>query len=78
MRTKMGYEWYGLLAAELDRAEQATIAWHASEPRIWSRMLGWVYIGFGVRHWRARLGRRIAQENAGPVVAQAVDHAVGV
>jgi hypothetical protein len=49
---------------EVDRAEQAAIAWHASEPRIWSRMLRWLLTGFYFRTWRRRAEQRAAQAQA--------------
>ena len=48
MRIRMGDDWYGDLRALLDRAEAANAAWHAGEPRIWSRLLRWIESGFGL------------------------------
>jgi hypothetical protein len=65
MREKMGAEWFESVEHELDLAEQDTIAWHASEPRIWARMLGWLFTGFHVRSWRRRARQRIEDGREG-------------
>jgi hypothetical protein len=40
MRPEMGDAWFDHLSSLLNRTESATQAWHDSEPRIWSRLLG--------------------------------------
>ncbi len=46
MRTQMGDEWYYELTGLVDRAEESNARWHASEPRIWSRILRLIVAGF--------------------------------
>ena len=55
MRETLGWEWYERLVAELDLAEQDAIAWHASEPRVWARMLTWTAIALQPGSWGRRL-----------------------
>lgn len=38
MRARMGDAWVGWLRTTLDRGEAEASAWHAGEPRIWSRL----------------------------------------
>jgi hypothetical protein len=52
MRAAMGDQWLAALRSTLDRAEAATRAWHAGEPRVWSRLVR------GLQH---TLGRRRVQ-----------------
>lgn len=40
MQATFGPEWFERLQSLLAETEAATLAWHASEPRIWSRLLG--------------------------------------
>lgn len=54
MAAKFGPEWVAELRTLLDDAERAASEWHALEPRIWSRMLRWLWSGFGIpkfQHW---------------------------
>jgi hypothetical protein len=39
MRASKGGRWLDTLIATLDRAEVETLTWHASEPRVWSRLV---------------------------------------
>ncbi len=55
MRAVLGDAWVAELYATLDACEAATAAWHAGEPRIWSRLVVGVRSGFGVRTWPDRL-----------------------
>jgi hypothetical protein len=48
MRLAKGDVWLAELDELLDETERATMAWHASEPRIWSRLLRGLWSGFGV------------------------------
>ncbi len=57
MRSAMGDDWYERLLDEIDHAEQTAIAWHASEPRVWARMVGWFMTGFGTRTIGPRVQR---------------------
>ncbi len=56
----LGADGLAALRAELDAAEAATAAWHATEPRLWGRLLGGLRIGFDVRSWRGRASARLA------------------
>ncbi len=49
MAERMGLEWLASLESQIDAAETASDAWHAMEPRLWSRALRFVYSGFGLR-----------------------------
>jgi undecaprenyl-diphosphatase len=75
MQAKLGDEWLADLATQLDRAETAANGWHASEPRIWSRLLTGLWSGFGITTWPARSRARLAgsQEKALGWMADAVD-----
>ncbi len=42
IRATKGQPWLDDLLATLDQAEAETIAWHASEPRVWSRLVRWL------------------------------------
>jgi membrane-associated phospholipid phosphatase len=64
MRAQMGDDWYWTVRREVDRAEQTAIAWHSSEPRIWSRILRWLFTGFYFRTWRRRAEQRAAMAEA--------------
>lgn len=50
MRQKLGEQWLAETRTLLDRTEVATAEWHATEPRVWSRMLRGLLGGFGIRH----------------------------
>ncbi|MFN0095797.1 MAG: phosphatase PAP2 family protein [Dehalococcoidia bacterium] len=65
IRAKLGDAWLASLRHELDLAEQTAVAWHMSEPRVWSRAVRWMWAGFGIpvlgrrlRHTRASAGDR--------------------
>jgi hypothetical protein len=60
MRAKMGDLWVARLHDTIDAADSATCAWHASEPRLWNRLLTGIVTGFGVRTWPTRLRVRFA------------------
>lgn len=48
MVAKFGSTWVAELRAVLDDAERTAMEWHRLEPRIWSRMLRWLWSGFGI------------------------------
>lgn len=75
MRIAMGARWYYQLESSLNRANATANAWHASEPRIWSRILKAVWSGFYVRTWRSRAEARVAggQQKATAWLNEAVD-----
>ena len=60
MRAALGDARFADLLATLDAAEAAAEAWHASEPRLWGRLLRAVRHGFYVRTWKARGQARLA------------------
>jgi hypothetical protein len=59
MRAALGDARFAELLATLDAAEAAAGAWHASEPRLWGRLLRSVRHGFYVRTWKARAQARL-------------------
>ncbi len=59
MRVALGADGFAELRATLERAERATAAWHAGEPRIWSRTLKAAWHGFYVRSWPERVRARV-------------------
>jgi membrane-associated phospholipid phosphatase len=75
MRIAMGTRWYYELERTLNRADASADAWHASEPRIWSRVLKAAWSGFYVRSWRSRIEARVAggQQKATTWLNEAVD-----
>lgn len=75
MQARHGDAWLAELQAQVTRAENTANAWHASEPRIWSRILKGFWTGFGVKTWPSRLRARLAgsQEKALGWMADAVD-----
>lgn len=75
MRAQHGDAWLAELEAQVTRAESAANAWHAGEPRIWSRIVKGFWTGFGVKTWPARVRARLAgsQEKALGWMADAVD-----
>jgi undecaprenyl-diphosphatase len=60
MRAQMGDAWLADLQARIDAAETATAEWHASEPRIWSKLLSGLWTGFGIRTWRSRATAKLS------------------
>ncbi len=58
MRTAKGDEWFETLQRTFDHAEQATIAWHAGERRLWSWILREFFTAFGIRRWGHSIRRR--------------------
>jgi hypothetical protein len=60
MRIAMGQHKFFELERTLERARVAANNWHASEPRIWSRLLKAAWSGFYVRTWRSRANARVA------------------
>jgi hypothetical protein len=60
MRAALGAARFAELAATLDEAEAATREWHASEPRLWGRLLRAAWVAVEVRRWRPRLRSRLA------------------
>lgn len=64
MRAARGDAWLAELRDLLDRAEAATARWHASEPRIPSRIVRGIQTGFGVRGWPARWRARVCAGQA--------------
>jgi hypothetical protein len=60
MRAALGAARFAELAATLDEAEAATREWHASEPRLWSRLLRAAWVAVEVRRWRPRLRTGLA------------------
>ena len=75
MTAAMGDAWMNDLQASLDRAEATTQTWHASEPRIWSKVLKAAWTGFYVRTWRSRASARIdsGQQKATDWLTSAVE-----
>ena len=61
LQATLGSARYAELTATLDAAEDATLAWQATEPRLWSRLVRGVLTGFGVTTWKARLGALMAR-----------------
>jgi membrane-associated phospholipid phosphatase len=61
MARTMGEDFVAELNTTIDTAEQASIAWHEGERRVWSKALGIVIGGFGIR----RLVRRFRQITSG-------------
>ena len=59
MRATMGDAAFNQLQVTLVRAEAATAAWHAGEPRVWSRTLKAVWNGFYVRTWPEQVRTRV-------------------
>jgi undecaprenyl-diphosphatase len=66
MQAALGADWFASLDATLARAEAASNAWHAGEPRIWSRTLKAAWHGFYLRQWPAMIQARVdgGQEKA--------------
>ncbi len=60
MRETMGDAWFLEISELLDNAAQANADWHASEPRIWSRGLRFVFSGFGLRRALHRASHAMA------------------
>jgi membrane-associated phospholipid phosphatase len=60
MRESMGEEWLQKLRERVNAAEKKTIEWHSTELRLWSRIVGGLWSGFGVRTWRSRAQIRMA------------------
>lgn len=60
MRQAMGDEWLAQLRERVDQAESKMNEWHAGEPRIWSKIVGGVWNGYGFRTWRSRAQARVA------------------
>jgi membrane-associated phospholipid phosphatase len=54
MRAKLGPKGFAELVSKLDAAERAAMAWRASEPRLWGRLVRGILTGFGVFTWKAR------------------------
>ncbi len=48
MLAKFGLDWVAELRTVLDEAERTASEWHKLEPRIWSRLLRWLWSGFGI------------------------------
>lgn len=66
MRESMGDQWLQELRERLDAVEEKTEEWHAGELRLWSKIVGGIWTGYGVRTWRSRAQARVAgsQEKA--------------
>lgn len=66
MREAKGAQWLATLREQVARAETETQAWHAGELRLWSKIVGGVWNGYGFRTWRSRAQVRAAagQEKA--------------
>lgn len=60
MRESMGEEWLQELRERVNAAEKKTIEWHSSELRLWSKIVGGIWNGYGVRTWRSRAQARVA------------------
>ena len=60
MRAAMGDEWLAQLHAQVDSADAKTAEWHSGELRIWNKIVGGVWNGYGVRTWRSRAQARVA------------------
>ncbi len=60
MREVKGTEWLARLREQVERAETETRAWHAGELRIWSKLVGGIWDGYGFRTWRSRAQARVA------------------
>ncbi|MCC7363188.1 MAG: phosphatase PAP2 family protein [Dehalococcoidia bacterium] len=58
IRAAMGGAWLRELEDLLDAAEAKVNAWHASEPRIWSRLVRGAWCGFGIPSVPRRLRAR--------------------
>jgi undecaprenyl-diphosphatase len=54
LRANLGADGYAELLATLDEAEREAVAWHRSEPRLWSKLLRWTWIAVDVPRWPAR------------------------
>ena len=61
LRSTLGATRFAELTATLDTAERTTIAWQATEPRLWSRLARGILTGFGVTTWKARLESLLAR-----------------
>lgn len=58
LRSERGDAWFEELAELLANAEGMTAAWHASEPRLWSRAITFIESGFGLPGLPARLRKK--------------------
>jgi hypothetical protein len=74
IRAVLGAERMDELMATLTAAEAAALAWHGSEPRLWSRLVRGLWTGFGVRTWRSRAAATLAgsQEKAQAWIGRAI------
>lgn len=87
MRRIFGEGWVNDLDETLDRAEDAARIWHASEPRIWSRLLRGIWGAVGLRPVGERrrdrhnpppnAAARLAQRSPRMIVQSAEDPAPG-
>ncbi len=75
IRSASGETWLQHLRTTLDDAETAARDWHKSEPRIWSRLVGGLWAGFGVRTWPERIRAHAAEgrDRASRWLEEAVD-----
>lgn len=54
LQANLGPAGYTELLTTLDEAERETAAWHASEPRLWGKLLRWIKIALDIRGWPGR------------------------
>jgi membrane-associated phospholipid phosphatase len=75
LRAALGEAKMAELIGTLDAAEATALAWHRSEPRIWSKIVRAVMNGFGVKGWPAALKAKLAgsQEKAQEWLGRAID-----
>jgi hypothetical protein len=60
MAAAMGSDWMTALRGTIDAGEAAAAEWHASEPRVWRRLLIALKTGFGVKDLLKRARSRVA------------------
>jgi undecaprenyl-diphosphatase len=60
IRSRLGSAGLAELEQAVAVAERTAATWHASEPRLWSKLAIGLMTGFGVRTWRSRSRARLA------------------
>ncbi|CAA9560687.1 MAG: hypothetical protein AVDCRST_MAG73-3670 [uncultured Thermomicrobiales bacterium] len=64
LRAALGEDGFADLEFTLDAAERDAAAWHATEPRLWSKALRFGITWFSVRAWKTRLAGGHEKGNA--------------